>query len=89
MNTGNVPIDQIDFIIVVSKTIWFVPVQKTFTFNATGLNIPPVVKQQVAFSLSIPSDYQGISTAGDYRLTATAYLAGNEIGSFSKNIKIV
>lgn len=89
MNTGNVPIDQIDFTILVSKTIWFVPVEKTFTYNATGLNIQPGSNQQVAFCLSIPSDYQGISTAGDYRLTAKAYLIGNEIGSFSKNIKII
>jgi hypothetical protein len=47
------------------------------------------VKQQVAFSQSIPSDYQGVSTAGDYKLLVKASLNGNEIGSFSKNIKIV
>lgn len=88
-NTGNVPIDQIDFTIVVKRTYFFIPVSKTFTYNANGLNIQPGVKQQVAFSISIPSDFEGVSTAGDYKLTATAYLAGNEIGSFSKNIKVV
>jgi hypothetical protein len=30
-----------------------------------------------------------MSTAGDYQLTASATLAGAEIGRFSKNIKIV
>ncbi|OPY26041.1 MAG: hypothetical protein A4E28_02755 [Methanocella sp. PtaU1.Bin125] len=88
-NTGNVPIDRVDFIILIQRTIFFVPVSKTFTYNATGLNIQPGSKQQVAFSLSIPADYEGISTAGDYRLTATAYLGGNQIGSYSKNLKIV
>jgi hypothetical protein len=88
-NTGNVPITQIDFAFVIKRTIFFMPVEKVFTYNATGLNIPPGVKQQVAFSISVPSDYQGISTAGDYQLTAVALLAGTDIGSDSRNIKIV
>lgn len=88
-NTGNVPIEQIDFTFAIKRTIFFVPVSKTYTYSATGLNILPGTKQQVAFSLSIPSDYQGVSTAGDYQLTATASLAGTEIGSDSRNIKIV
>jgi hypothetical protein len=88
-NTGNVPITQIDFTITIKRTIFFVPVEMVFPFITTGLNIPPGVKQQVAFSISIPSDYQGISTAGDYQLTAVASLAGTEIGRDSRNIKIV
>jgi hypothetical protein len=88
-NTGNVPVDEIDFTLVIRKTIFFVPVEKTFSYNTTGLNIPPGQKRQVEFSQVIPSDYEGISTAGDYKLSVTAYLAGRAIGSYSRDIKVV
>ncbi len=88
-NTGNVPISQIDFTIVIKRTIFFVPVSKTYSFSATGLDIRPGMKEKVSFSLSIPSEYQGMSTAGDYQLTATAMLDGKEIGNYSRDIKIV
>lgn len=88
-NTGNVPIDQINFILVIKRTIGSVPVSRTTYYNSTGLNIQPGMKQQVVFSQSIPSEYEGIPTAGDYELTVTALLNGDEIGSYSENITIV
>lgn len=88
-NTGNVPITRIDFTLTIKRTILFVPVTKTFQYAATGLNIAPGEKKQVAFSQTIPSDYEGISTAGDYKLTVTATLDGKQIGTTERDIRIV
>jgi hypothetical protein len=88
-NTGNVPIKVLNFTIVVKRTVFFVPIEKTYEYAKGGLNIQPGETRQVEFSQSIPSEYNGMSTAGDYQLTVKAKLAGKEIGSYSKGIKIV
>lgn len=88
-NTGNAPINVLDFTIVIKRTVFFVPVEKTYEYAKGGLDILPGETKRVEFSQSIPSDYQGVSTAGDYQLTVKAKLAGKEIGSFSKAIKVV
>jgi len=88
-NTGNVPIDTVDFTIVIKKTIFFIPIEKSYDYSKTGLNIAPGETQKVEFSQDIPAEYSGVSTAGDYQLTVKAKLAGQEIGSYSKGIKIV
>jgi hypothetical protein len=66
-----------------------VPVEKSAPYSKTGLNIRPGETQRVEFSQSIPAEYSGMSTAGDYQFHVTAKLAGNEIGSYSKGMKIV
>ena len=83
-NTGNVPIDQIDFTIVIKRTILFVPVEKSFSHNVTGLDIRPGETEKVQFSQKIPAEYSGISTAGDYQFVVTASLAGKSIGNYNK-----
>jgi hypothetical protein len=88
-NTGNVPINTIDFTMVIKKTILFFPVEKSADYSKTGLDIKPGETQRVEFSQSIPAEYSGMSTAGDYQFTVTAKLAGKDIGSFSKGMKIV
>ncbi len=88
-NTGNVPIDKIDFTIVIKRTVLFIPIEKSGEYSATGLNIMPGDTKEVKFSQVIPADYNGMSTAGDYKLTVTAKLADREIGSFSRDIKVV
>lgn len=87
-NTGSVPIDQVDFAIVIKRTILFVPVEKAFSYSATNLDIGPGETKKVQFSQVIPAEYQGISTAGDYRLVVTASIAGKEVGSYSKDITV-
>jgi hypothetical protein len=87
-NTGSVPIDRIDFTIVISRTVLFVPVEKTFSYNATGLGIRPGETRQVRFSQVIPAEYGGISTAGDYQFTVTATIAGRTAGSYAKDITV-
>jgi hypothetical protein len=83
------PINEVEFTVVISRTVLFVPVEKTFSHNATGLNIRPGETKQVQFSVVIPAEYEGISTAGDYRFTATAAIAGRTAGTYSKGITVV
>lgn len=88
-NTGNVPITQIDFTIVIKNTILFFPIEKSYSYSKTGLSIQPGKTERVEFSQPIPSEYEGISTAGNYQFTVTALLAGKSIGpSFTKSIAI-
>ncbi len=88
-NTGSVPIDQVDFAIVIKRTILFVPVEKSFSHSATGLDIRPGETKKVQFSLIIPAEYQGISTAGDYQFVVTASIAGKAVGNYAKGITVV
>jgi hypothetical protein len=88
-NTGHVPIDHVEFTIVIRRTILFVPVEKTFSYNATGLDIGPGEIKKVQFTQTIPAEYSGISTAGDYRLVVTASIAGKDVGSYAKDITVV
>jgi hypothetical protein len=85
-NTGNVLITEIDFTIVMTNTDYHI--SKTYYYNSQGLNIQAGQTQRITFSEIIPATNNGISTAGNYRLTATANLAGQSIGNFSKAIKI-
>lgn len=87
-NTGNVPLDTLDFTIVIKKTVFFIPIEKSQDYSKTGLNIAPGETRRVEFSQAIPAEYSGMSTAGDYTFTVTAKLAGNDIGSFSKGIRV-
>jgi uncharacterized membrane protein len=88
-NNGNVPITQIDFSVSVKRYLFGFPVEKSYTYSKTGLNIAPGEKQKVEFSQSIPAEYSGMSTAGDYQFVVSASLDGKEIGSFTKDIKVV
>lgn len=88
-NTGNVPVDQINFTIVIKTTFFFVPVSRTYSYSSTGLDIQPGERRRVQFSQAIPSEYNGMSTAGDYQLDVTASLAGNAFSTYSESIKVV
>jgi hypothetical protein len=87
-NTGSVPIDEIGFTIVIKRTVLFVPVEKTFSYNATGLDIRPGETKKVHFAVDIPSEYKGVSTAGDYDLHVTVKAGGQDIGGFTKSVKV-
>jgi hypothetical protein len=88
LNTGSVPIDRIEFTIVIKRTILFLPVEKTFSYNATDLDIQPGKTKKVQFSQVIPAEYSGVSTAGDYQFMVTASIAGKEAGSFTRSVKV-
>jgi hypothetical protein len=87
-NTGSVSIDEIDFTIAIKRTILFIPVEKTFSYNATDLDIRPGETKKVQFSQVIPAEYSGVSTAGDYQFMVTASIAGKEAGSFTRSVKV-
>jgi hypothetical protein len=50
-NTGSAPIDGIDFTVVIKRIILLIPVEKTFSHNATGLDIQPGETEKVLFSV--------------------------------------
>jgi hypothetical protein len=87
-NTGTVPIDEIDFTLVIRRTVLFLPVEKRFGYNLGDLDIRPGETKKVQFSQTIPAEYEGISTAGDYKFVVTASIAGKEVGSYAKDITV-
>ena len=87
-NTGNVPITEMTFTIVMARTDF--PLSKSDNYYPSGLNIQPGQTQRITFSEVIPATYAGFPTSGPYRLTATAILAGRKIDDdYSKAITIV
>ena len=87
-NTGNATIDEVDFTVDMHRTILFQDIVKTFRHSETGLGIRPGETRRVQFSVAIPAEYSGISTAGDYRLEATAAVGGTTYPAFTKAIRI-
>ncbi len=59
---------------------------KDYTFN--NLNIKPGETKRIEFAVDIPSEYKGVSTAGDYDLHVAVKAGGTDIGSFSKSVKV-
>lgn len=89
-NTGNTVINEVTTAVSVSRAV---PVigqttlgSKDYTFS--DLNINPGETKRVEFKADIPSEYKGVSTAGDYTLQVTVRTGGAEVGSFTKTIKI-
>ncbi|HEY3273047.1 MAG TPA: hypothetical protein VGJ92_04755 [Methanocella sp.] len=89
-NTGNMPIN--DVTATVSANVKLPVVgstgvgNKDYTFN--NLNIQPGETKRIEFAVDIPSEYKGISTAGDYDLHVTMKTGGKDIGSFTKSVKV-
>ena len=59
---------------------------KDYTFS--DLNIQPGQTKRVEFTVDIPSEYKGVSTAGTYDLSVTVKAGSQDIGSFSKTVKV-
>jgi hypothetical protein len=60
--------------------------KKDYTFN--NLNIKPGETKRIQFTVDIPSEYKGVSTAGDYNLHVTVKTGNTNIGSFSKSVQV-
>ncbi|OPY27328.1 MAG: hypothetical protein A4E28_02058 [Methanocella sp. PtaU1.Bin125] len=89
-NTGDGTIERMDFTLVIHRSVFLIgDYSITYNYNLTGLDIKPGGKEKVQFVQQIPSEYSGISTAGDYRFDVTAFLAGHIAGEYSKNIRVV
>lgn len=89
-NTGNAPINDITTSVTAKAQL---PVigptavgSKDYTFN--DLNIQPGETKRIEFTVDIPSEYRGVSTAGTYDLDVNVKTGSTNIGSFSKSVKV-
>jgi uncharacterized membrane protein len=89
-NTGNTPINDVTASVSASAKLPVIGAtnvgSKDYTFG--NLNIQPGETKRVEFAVDIPSEYKGISTAGDYDLHVTMKTGGKDIGSFTKTVKV-
>jgi hypothetical protein len=89
-NTGTVPINEATLDIKVDRyvsIIGYVSVENTRT-TLTGLNIGAGETKRAEYLITIPSDYQGVSTAGKYRFAIDVIVWDNPIGDFSKEVSV-
>ena len=90
-NTGSAAINDVTISVTAARSV---PALGTATlgtkdFKITDLNIQPGETKKVEFSVDIPSEYSGFSTAGDYDLNGNVLVDGQKVGSFSKHLKVV
>lgn len=91
-NTGEVPIDRVDFVVNVYTPRPFIGLYhaiKDQTYTVDQQDIQPGSTERVEISVVIPESYQGISTAGDYKFDIVIRIGGKDIDSFSKDVKVV
>ncbi len=89
-NTGTVPVDEATLNVKVERyvsIVGYVPVQSPTT-TLTGLNITPGETKRAEYLITIPGDYEGVSTAGKYRFTIDVVVWGSKIGSFQKEVTV-
>jgi hypothetical protein len=89
-NTGNTVINNVNMDVSVSKSfsfIGFVKVGET-SYPYTSENIQPGNTGRIEFSTVIPSDYKGISTAGDFEFEVTVTAEDMSVGSFTQSVKV-
>ena len=89
-NTGRVVIDDVTASVSVRRSLPIVGSvslgSADYTFRDQG--IKPGESKRVEFSVDIPADYMGVSTAGNYDMRVTVKAGGADIGSFSKSVKV-
>ena len=89
-NTGNVVIDNATLDVAVSKYFSIIGYQNVEnpSESLTGLNIQPGQTQNATYDITIPSQYEGLSTAGDYQFKVNVYVWGDNIGNFTKKVTV-
>ena len=90
-NTGEANINDVTISVSVARSV---PVIGMMTLGSqdiklTSLNIKPGETKNAEYSVAIPSDYKGLSTAGNYKVSGKVIVGGKDAGSFSKSIKVV
>jgi len=90
MNTGNVAIKNATLNVAVAKYFTLIGYQNVEnpTESLTGLSIQPGDQQNVTYNVIIPSQYEGLSTSGDYQFTVNVYVWDDKIGSFTKKLTV-
>lgn len=90
-NTGNTPINDVTTSVSAKIALPIIGStsvgNKDYTFR--DLNIQPGETKRVEFTVDIPSEYMGVSTAGNYDLHVNVKTGDKDIGSFSKTVKVV
>lgn len=89
-NTGSTVINDVTVSVSVARSV---PVLGTASlgskdYKVSGLNIQPGETKKAEFSVNIPKEYSGFSTAGDYDINGNVLAGGKQVGSFSKHIKV-
>lgn len=90
-NTGNSVINDVTISVSIARSVPALGSTSLGSkdFKVTGLNIQPGETKKAEYSVSIPSEFGGFSTAGDYNVNGKAIVGGKDVGSFSKSIKVL
>lgn len=89
-NTGTVVISNANLTIKAEKyfpNVGYVEVECPIV-PLNNLNIQPNSTGRLEYVITIPVDYQGISTTGKYRFTVYVLVWGSNIGNFQKEITV-
>ncbi|HMK45404.1 MAG TPA: hypothetical protein VK436_02155 [Methanocella sp.] len=89
-NTGNTVINDVTASVSAGRSVPVIGSVRvgSMDYPFTGLDIQPGEIKRVEFSVDIPSEYKGVSTAGDYTLSVSVKTGDVAIGSFSRNLKV-
>lgn len=89
-NTGNNTINDVSIILTASRVLPFIgKVSENKEYTFANQNVQPGETKRLEFSTQIPSEYKGISTSGDYTFNVNVRTGNDNIGSFSKGIKVL
>jgi hypothetical protein len=90
-NTGNAVINDATIRVMASRNVPALGTASLGTkdFKLTGLGIKPGETKKAEFSVDIPKEYSGFSTAGDYTISGKVLVNDKEVGAFSKKVKVV
>jgi hypothetical protein len=89
-NTGTVTVNEARLDVEVERyvsVIGYVSVQSSTT-TLTGLDVRPGETKKAEYAVTIPSDYEGMSTAGKYRFTIDVSVWDTKIGDFQKDVEV-
>lgn len=90
-NTGTVPIDEAKLHISVARYVSMIGYVNVQTSDKTlaSLNIQPGDTKRAEYAITIPSDYQGVSTAGKYTFTVDVIVWDVRIDTFTKEVQVL
>ncbi len=90
-NTGTATIDRVEFKINVYRSAFgmMIPAINNQIYSVDQQGIAPGTTKNVIIMVQIPAEYQGMSTAGNYKFDIEVSVGGKVIGNFSKDVKVV
>lgn len=90
-NTGTATIERVDFKVNVYRSAFGMMIRaiNNQIYSVDQQGITPGTTKRVEITVQIPAEYQGMSTAGNYRFDIDVSAGGKVIGNFSKDVKVV